>query len=76
MPIKEYKPRIPYPERLIENKIEEERGKILEPYRHLKINSHFVKSLLQDPPGLRPLLEHNAGKGRLDGLTSLSINEE
>ena len=76
VPVREYKPRIPYPNRLLKEKMQEQYGKFLELFKQLHINIPFVEALLQMPKYAKFLKDVLTNKKKLEELSTATLNGE
>ena len=74
--VPEYKPKIPYPQRLEKEKKEEQFGKFLELFKQLHINLPFVEALAQMPRYAKLLKEILSKKRKLAKLSTVTLSEE
>ena len=71
-----YKPRIPYPRRLQQEKMEKQYGKFLEIFKKLHINIPFAEALAQMPKYAKFLKELLSNKEKLEDVATVALNEE
>ena len=64
--LREYQPRIPYPERLKKEQMDAQFGKFLNIFKQLKINLPFVEAMLQMPKYAKYLKDLLSNKRKLE----------
>src|SRR5262249_15804702 len=74
--IKEYKPRIPYPQKPKQEKLKEQYGKFLDLFKQLHINLPFIDALAQMPNYAKFLKEILSNKRKLEDISTVTLNEE
>src|SRR5262249_23743115 len=74
--IREYKPRIPYPQKPKQEKLKEQYGKFLDLFKQLHINLPFVDALTQMPNYAKFLKEILSNKRKLEDVSTVTLNEE
>src|SRR5262249_18446006 len=74
--VKEYKPKISYPQKLIQNEVKEQYGQFLKILKQLHINISFVDALLNMPRYVKHLKEIISNKRKLEDLAIVTLNEE
>ncbi|KAK9075476.1 hypothetical protein SSX86_003800 [Deinandra increscens subsp. villosa] len=72
---KECKPRIPYPERLEKEKMEEQHRKFLSLFKQLHINLPFVEALASMPKYAKFLKDLLSNKKKLKELSTVTLDE-
>ena len=75
-PIPGYKPRIPYPQRLKQDKLKEQYGKFLELFKQLHINLPLVDALSQMPNYAKFLKDILSNKKKFEDLATVTLSEE
>ncbi|KAA3487902.1 reverse transcriptase [Gossypium australe] len=72
--IKEYKPRVPYPNAIRKDRTDEQFGKFLKLVKKLHINLPFLEALSQMPNSRKFLEELLTNKRRLDDTSHVELN--
>ncbi|XP_041025441.1 uncharacterized protein LOC121265839 [Juglans microcarpa x Juglans regia] len=75
-PVKPYVPPIPFPQRLKQNKINQQFEKSLKVFRQLQINISFVDVLAQIPAYTKFLKEIMSKKRQLEDFETIALTEE
>ncbi|GJR94015.1 reverse transcriptase domain-containing protein [Tanacetum coccineum] len=76
VPMKAYKPRISYPQRLRKEKIEEKYGKFINMIKEVRINIPLVDVLVGMPDYDKFLKELVSNKNKLEEISAAFLNEE
>ncbi|XP_021756145.1 uncharacterized protein LOC110721288 [Chenopodium quinoa] len=76
VPIKPYVPPIPFPQRLIQNKVDNQFEKFLRMFKQLKVNVPFFDALMQMPSYAKFLKEIMSKKRKLEDYETIALSEE
>ena len=74
--VKAYKPRIPFPARLVKHKLDKEFFKFLDVFKKLHINIYFTDAITQMPSYVKFLKEILKNKRKLEDFETVRLNEE
>ncbi|XP_076904480.1 uncharacterized protein LOC143559945 [Bidens hawaiensis] len=75
-PVRTYIPQIPYPARLMKERLEAQYGKFLELFKQLHINIPFVEALSQMPKYAKFLKDVLTNKRKFEELSQVTLNKE
>ena len=74
--MREYQPKIPYPARLKQDKVDQQFGKFLDLFKQLRINLPFVEALSQMPKYAKFLKDILSNKRKLENIGQVTLNEK
>ena len=74
--LREYQPKIPYPSRLKQDKVDQQYGKFLDLFKQLRINLPFVEAISQMPRYAKFLKDILSNKRKLEDIGQVTLNEE
>ncbi|XP_021737522.1 uncharacterized protein LOC110704041 [Chenopodium quinoa] len=76
VPLKPYVPPNPFPQRLMQNKVENQYEKFLKIFKQLHVNIPFADALMQIPSYAKFLKEITSKKRKLEDYETIALSEE
>ena len=74
--VKAYKPKVPFPARLVQHNLDKQFSKFLKVFKKLHINISFANALAQLPSYAKILKEILKNKRKLEDFETVKLNEE
>ena len=74
--VKAYKPKVPFPARLVQHNLDKQFSKFLEVFKKLHINFPFADALAQMPSYAKFLKEILKNKRKLEDFETMKLNEK